>query len=170
MPEHTRGIRRCTSLLTGWTLLLATACTAPDRATTPVTAMVDTAGVREIIDSLRARFEAGVATGDMESLGSVVASDVIAVGPDGPAWDSLRAASDSPWPPGTTLDITPLELRVLSDEWAYELGTSVATWTPPGSNETRTLRDMYLVLFRKTPEGWKLYREVATSDLPENQR
>jgi ketosteroid isomerase-like protein len=127
---------------------------------------VDTVEVRMIIDGLRAHYEAAVASGDLAALGSVVTSDVIAVGPGGPHWDSLRAASPYPWPPGATLSIGPMEVRVLSADWAHEMGTSTATYTPPGDSITRTLRDTYLVLFRRTPEGWKLHREVASPDLP----
>jgi ketosteroid isomerase-like protein len=118
------------------------------------------------IDSMRALYERSVATGDFERMGTLLAEGAVMVGPGGPHWDSLRAASDLPWPPGATLEISPIEVRVLSDEWAYEFGTSTATYTPTGASELRTLRDTYLVLFRKTADGWKLYREVASPDLP----
>jgi hypothetical protein len=115
---------------------------------------------------MRTLYEQCVATGDFETMGTLLAEGAVMVGPGGPQWDALRAASDFPWPPGSTLEIRPIEVRVLSDEWAYEFGTSTATYTPAGASEPQTLRDTYLVLFRNSPAGWKLYREVASPDLP----
>lgn len=129
-------------------------------------ASVDTAVVIATIDSLRALYEQTVATGDFETMGSMLAEGAVMVGPGGPQWDSLRAASEHPWPPGATLDITPIETMVLGEEWAYDFGTSTATYTPEGSSEPRTLRDTYLLVLRNTEDGWKLYREVASPDLP----
>jgi ketosteroid isomerase-like protein len=155
-------------------LVIPAGCAAPqsdaaDSASTVDATAVDTVAVRVAIDSLRARYEAAVASGDFASLGALVTEDVIAVGPGGPQWDSLRAASDSPWPPGATVDINPIEVRVLSHDWAYELGSSTATYTPRGSSERRTLQDTYMVLFRRTPSGWKLHREVASPALLPSQ-
>ena len=142
------------------------ACQPQDTQRTQPLAAVDTARVRATIDSLRDLYERGVATGDFERLATVLAEGAVMVGPGGPQWDSLRAASPYPWPPGATIDITPIEVRVLSGEWAYEFGTSVTKYTPEGRTEMRTLRDTYLVLFRNTGDGWKVYREVASPDLP----
>lgn len=129
-------------------------------------AALDTAAVVAALDSIRALYEEAVAARDFAAMAGVLADGAIMVGPGGPAWDSLRAASDGPWPPGATIAITPIEVRVLSDQWAYEFGTSVATYTPPGARRVRTLTDTYLVLFRRTPVGWKLYREVASPAAP----
>lgn len=38
--------------------------------------------------------------------------------------------------------------------------------TPEGEDEARVLNDTYLVIFQNTDGGWKLYREVASSNLP----
>lgn len=129
-------------------------------------AAVDTGGVIAIIDSMRTLYEQSVARGDFETMSGMLADGAVMVGPGGPSWDSLRAASPYPWPPGATLEITPLETVVLSEEWAYDFGTSMATYTPPGASERRTLRDTYLLLLRNTEDGWKLYREVASPSLP----
>lgn len=142
-----------------------TAC-QPQEQQPPQAAFVDTAEVVATIDSLRALYEQTVATGDFETMGSMLTEGAVMVGPGGPQWDSLRAASEYPWPPGATLDITPIETVVLSEEWAYDFGTSTATYTPAEASEPRTLRDTYLLLLRNTEDGWKLYREVASPDLP----
>ena len=125
------------------------------------------ATVRATIDSLRFAWEKGVAAGDYKSMASLLADGAVMVQPGGARWDSLAAAaSGAPFPPRTTIDITPIEVRVLSPEWAYEFGTSAVTYTPPGTNDARKLSDTYLILFRKTAGGWKVYREVASSKAP----
>jgi len=129
-------------------------------------AAVDTAAVIAIIDSMRTLYEQAVATGDFETMGRMLADGAVMVGPRGPQWDSLRAASEYPWPPGATLDIRPIETVILSEEWAYEFGTSTATYTPEAANQPMTLHDTYLLLVRNTEQGWKLYREVASPALP----
>lgn len=126
----------------------------------------DTAGVIATVDSMRTLYEQSVAQGNFETMLGMLAEGAIMVGPGGPSWDSLRTASPDPWPPGATIEITPIETVVLSEEWAYDFGTSIATYTPPGAGEERTLHDTYLLLLRNTEDGWKIYREVASPDLP----
>lgn len=77
----------------------------------------------------------------------------------------LRAASEQPFPPGATIDITPKEVQVLSEDWAFEFGTASVSYTPEG-REAKTIRDTYLLLIKKTENGWKAHREVASSHLP----
>lgn len=165
-----RSFGRHAKLLAMVALAFAAGCAEPEASSSDTEAAadpapLDTVAIRAAIDSLRADYEAAVASGDLASLGALVTDDVIAVGPGGAQWDSLRAASEFPWPPGATLDISPIEVRVLNSEWAYELGSSTATYTPPGASERRTLQDTYMVLFRRTPTGWKLHREVASPAL-----
>lgn len=142
-----------------------TACQPKEQESSQAAAL-DTAAVIAVIDSMRALYEQTVAESDFETMGSLLADGVVAVGPGGPQWDSLRAASENPWPPGATLEITPIETVVMSEEWAYDFGTSTATYTPEGASDPRTLRDTYLLLLRNTEDGWKIYREVSSPDLP----
>ena len=48
----------------------------------------------------------------------MLADGAVMVGPGGPRWDSLRAASEYAWPPGATLDKSPIKNVVLSEEGA----------------------------------------------------
>jgi uncharacterized protein (TIGR02246 family) len=133
-------------------------------------AAVDTAAVRAAIDDLRSAYEEAVASGNFENMAKGLAEGAVMVPPGGPQWDSLFAASELPFPPGSTIDITPIEVRVLSEDWAYEFGTSTVTYTPEGATKALMLKDTYLVIFRNTDDGWKLYREVASSNLPSQAR
>lgn len=157
---------RCPFLLMLVATVSLTACQSQEPQS-PQAVAVDTSAVIATIDSLRTLFEQTVATGDFETMSSMLANGAVMVGPGGPQWDSLRTASAFPWPPGATLDIEPIETVVLNEEWAYDFGTSTATYTPAGASEPQVLHDTYLLLLRNTESGWKLYREVASPALPQ---
>ena len=127
---------------------------------------LDTVAARASIDTLRSTYERAVASGDFPTLGAMLAEGAVMVRPGGPQWDSLFGASELPFPPGSTIDIEPIEVHVASQEWAYEFGNSTVTYTPKGANQARSLKDTYVVIFRNTGNGWKVYREVASSNLP----
>ena len=119
------------------------------------------------IDKLRSAYEAAVASGRIEAMLPLLAEGAVMVHPGAPDWAAMAAAAaGAPFPAGARIEIRPMEIVALSDEWAYEFGTSTTTYTPPGSNERALLRDTYLVLFRKTRDGWKAFREVASSSAP----
>ncbi len=145
--------------------LVALAACQPQQDGSDGRAAADTAAVLASLDSLRSAYQQAVADGDWARLGTMVTEDAVLVSPGDPARDSVRAASDAPFPPGATLEIEPWETRVLGPDWAYELGLGTLTWTPEGADEPRTLRDTYLVLIHRTDDGWKVHREVASSRL-----
>lgn len=149
-------------------LLLAlglSACQSPDEQSSQATA-VDTAAVIAAVDSMRALFEQSANARNFDRLNSMMANGAVVVGPGGAKWNSLSNASDEPWPPGATVELTPIETGVLGKEWAYDIGVTTVTYTPDGASEPYTLRHTGLVLFRKTEDGWKIYREVASPALP----
>ncbi|NBB72305.1 MAG: DUF4440 domain-containing protein, partial [Bacteroidetes bacterium] len=129
-------------------------------------AAVDTTAVIAQFDSLRGAYEQAVAAGDFEKMGTMLTNGAVMVQPGDPEWDTMRAASKGPFPPGATIDITPKEVRVLSRNWAYDFGTATVEYTPEGEEEPRSLHDTYLLILRKTPDGWKAHREVARSFVP----
>jgi ketosteroid isomerase-like protein len=69
-----------------------------------------------------------------------------------------------PLPPGATMKVTPMEIRVLSPDWAYALGVDTLTYTPPGAAQSKKETSTFLVLIKRTPEGWKTYREVLSAN------
>ena len=123
--------------------------------------------VKAEIDKLRSAYEAAVAGGDAGAVSSLLADGAVMVRPGAGDWKAMAAAaSGSPFPRGAKITISPIEVVALSEEWAYEFGTATTTYTPRGSEEVIQLRDTYLVLFRNTGNGWKAYREVASSAPP----
>ena len=140
---------------------------AAGSGTTSAADYVDTVAVRAAIDSLRGVWERSVGAGDVATMSTLLADSAVMVQPGGAEWEAMSAvAAGAPFPPGATIDITPIEVRVLGPEWAYEFGTSVVKYMPPGARDERTLNDTYLVLFRKTADGWRVFREVASSKAP----
>jgi hypothetical protein len=97
----------------------------------------------------------------------LLAEGAVMVRPGAPDWEAMGvAAAGAPFPPGARIVIRPIEVVPLSAEWAYEFGTSTTTYTPQGASDPIRLRDTYLILLRKTEDGWKAYREVASSSPP----
>ena len=143
----------------------APAATTPPEASTYASAQADT--IKAEIDKLRSAYEAAVAAGDANAMSSLLADDAVMVPPAAPEWEAMAAvASGLPFPPGAKIAIRPIEVVALSKEWAYEFGTATTTYTPRDSQEAVQLHDTYLVLFRNTSNGWKVYREVASSGPP----
>jgi hypothetical protein len=127
--------------------------------------MTDT--IKAAIGELRSAYETAVASGRVEAIGPLLSDGAVMVHPGSPDWKAMAmAAGDAPFPAGARIAITPIEVVALSDEWAYEFGTSITTYTPRGATEAIQLRDTYLLLLRNEGDGWKAYREVASSSPP----
>ena len=128
---------------------------------------VDVDAALAALNAARSGFEAAVASGDMATVMAAVGPDAIMVQPGSADWNAMRAvAGPAPFAAGARISITPIETRVLSNEWAYDFGASVITYPSPETGETVTLRDTYLLVLRNEGEGWKPYREVASSRPP----
>ena len=101
---------------------------------------------------------------DVEKYLSAFDEDAIVSIPGSPPFrghDELRDAfvNRPQFPPGATFNVNVLELEPLSSEWAYAFGTDTLT-LPDGKKETMT----FLVLIRKTDEGWTTFREAISAD------
>ena len=146
-------------------------CQPQDLPQPDQSATVDTAAIRSSLDSLAAAVMRADNTGDAELYASTWADDgIMSVSGSPPVLgrDSIISAFKRrpPLPPGSTLQINPIEIRVLSAEWAYAFGVDTLSYTPKGEQEPIKETSTFLVLIRKTPEGWKTYREVLSSDQP----
>jgi len=119
------------------------------------------------IDQARAQFEAAVASGDPAALFALVYPDTVFIRPATAEWQAMqRAAGEAPFPQGAVIEITPLETKIIDDEWAFDFGASRLTYPDPATGEEVELRDTYLLILRNTGSGWKPYREVASANPP----
>ena len=79
---------------------------------------------------------------------------------------ALKAAfeSRSPVPPGAKFEVVPTELEIINGDWAYAFGIDTLT-IPRGGDEPPVIQTMtFMVLIRRTPDGWKTFREVISAD------
>lgn len=138
----------------------------------PEHARVDTTAIKASIDSLGAMVQKAHDTKDDKLLASTWAKDgifIIAGSPPVRGRDAIVSALGNmpPLPPGGRMTIHPIEVQVLSPEWAYVLGIDSMIYTPPGANGLVKETSTFFVLVRKTPEGWQTYREtLSPNQLP----
>ena len=156
-------------LLTGILLLGLVACQPQGQQ--GQRAAVDTAAIQSKLDSVGRLVSRANRTGDAELFASTWAKEGILSRAGQPLLrgrDSIVAAFSQrpPLPPGADMTLHPIEMRVLSGEWAYAFGVDSLTYTPDGAAEPVTETSTFLVLIRKTPEGWKTYREVLSANSP----
>lgn len=147
------------------------ACQPADRAADEEadTTEAEPATQTAALDSMRTAFEEAVARGDFEAQAAFYTADAILSMPGTgviQGRDSIRAALERTTPPGATLDIRPLEVRSLGSDWRYELGTGTFTFTPEGSDAEQRATSTYLVLMKRTQDGWRLHREVLSANAP----
>lgn len=127
-------------------------------------AAVDTAEVQATYDSLRTAFLGAYEAGDAKTIASLWAEDGIPSGPGTPpvrGRDSIRALIErDPALGEASAEISPLDVRVLSPDWAYEMGVLTVRFTPEGADQQQTAEITYLAVIHRTPDGWKFYREA----------
>lgn len=130
-------------------------------------AAVDTASIRSALDSVRSAFAEAFTAGEISSVSALLHPEVIyspAGAPPIRGRDSVIAYDQRNFPPGATLEIEPIDTRIIDDEWVFEIGTTTVSFTPEGAEEATSMESTYLVVLRNTGDGWKLYREVAGSN------
>lgn len=134
-------------------------------------ARLDTAAVRASIDSLATNVMRANETSDAALLASTWASDgIMSLHGSAPVRgrDSIVAAfrRRPPLPPGAKMTIHPIEMQILNAEWAYVFGVDTLTFTPPGAGAPVKKTSTFLVLVRKSAQGWQTYREVLSANQP----
>ncbi len=132
---------------------------------TPEHPSIDTVAIKAAIDSLGGMVQRAHDTKDDKLLASTWAKDgilSIAGGPPVKGRDAIVSALGNmpPLPPGGTMTIHPIEVQVLSPEWAYVFGIDSLKFTPQGATKQVTKTSTFFVLVKKTAEGWQTYRET----------
>lgn len=162
--------RHSTPVLAGAALLLgAVACQPQTPEQGQDSAALDTRAIRADIDSLRSGFEEAFNAGDYQAAASFLHPDMIYSPPGSPpiqGRNSVIAHDRRAFPAGATIEIQPMDTRILSDEWVYEYGISAISFTPQGADSQQSVESTYLVIIRDTDEGWKVYRESLSSNGP----
>lgn len=147
----------------------ALACQPPaEEEGVPETA-VDTAAITATLDSMRSAYEEAVSAGDFDAQAGIYAPDAIYSVPGRPPVEgrsAIRALIEETTPPGATLQIEPMDFRVLGPDWLYEIGTGTFSFTPEGAEEAVQATSSYLVVFHRTEEGWRVQAESVSANEP----
>lgn len=133
------------------------------------TATVDTAAIEATFDSMRTAFEEAVAAGDYETQAAMFSRDAVfsaTMAPPVRGRDSIRAALERSQPAAESASIEPMDTWILGPDRAIEYGTSTITATPEGADEPRAMSSTYFILLERTSEGWKITREVVSTNQP----
>lgn len=147
----------------------ALACQPPAEEGGVPEAAVDTAAITATLDSMRSAFEDAVSAGDFEAQAAIYAPDAIYSHPGRPpveGRDAIRSLLEEVTPPGATLEIEPMDFRVLGLDWLYEIGTGTFSFTPEGAEEAVQATSTYLVLFHRTEAGWLIQAEALSANEP----
>lgn len=124
----------------------------------------ETAEVRAAVGKLAEDIKRAYASNDVELYLSAYDDGAILSMPGVPPMrghEALKSLFENrpELPPGATFTVEPLELVPLSPEWAYAYGIDTLRFA---EGETQTMT--FLVVIRKTHNGWKTYREVLSAD------
>jgi uncharacterized protein (TIGR02246 family) len=125
------------------------------------------AALNELAETIKRAYD----TDDAELYASAFADDAVVSMPGAKPIRGLEALkamfkSRPPLPPGATFEVNPTELEIINGDWAYAFGTDTLT-LPAGADEPPVVETMtFMVLIRRTPEGWKTFREVVSADQP----
>ena len=117
---------------------------------------------------LAERVDKAYRTNDSELYAETLDEDAIVSIPGKPpvrGREALKSMFESrpPLPPGATFEVNPTEIEIISGDWAYAFGTD--TFTVPISHGAPVVETMtFMVLIRRTSEGWKTFREVLSAD------
>lgn len=136
---------------------------------------VDTTAILKSIDSLGAVVQKAHTTGDKKLLASTWAEDGIFINCQNEpikGRDAIVTALTNmpPLPPGSNMTVHPLEIQVLSKDWAYILGVDSLKIAMPGSTTPVVNTMSFLVIVKKTKEGWQTYREtLSANSIPGNK-
>lgn len=128
---------------------------------------IDTTAILRSIDSLGAVVQKAHTTGDKKLLASTWAEDGIFINCQSEpvrGRDAIVTALTNmpPLPPGSNMTVHPLEIQVLSKDWAYVFGVDSLKIAMPGATTPVVSTMSFLVIVKKTKEGWQTYRETLS--------
>lgn len=151
-------------------LFLTAACQPPDQEVDEQAAAIDTTAILATFDSLRSSFEEAFAAGDVATMVSLYDQNAVLSEPGVSPLEGREEIQsyfeDNPLPEGATLEIEPTVTRVLTNDWVYEMGVGTMRFTPEGAEEAQEMRNSFLAVFQRTPDGWKIVNEVLGSNQP----
>lgn len=116
------------------------------------------------LNKLAAEFEAAYNSGDAAKVASMYAEDGVSMWPDQPmvkGRSAIEAALKKDMAKGkATVKLSPFHSAITGDS-AHEAGTTTLT-LPDG----RTVKEKYLVIYKRVGKEWKIAYDIWNSDTP----
>lgn len=172
LPDRYRAFSLCNwSGLLGLILFAAglAACQPGENQSRQSDQTVDTAAVKSALDSIRHTFIAAYEAGDAEKIASLWTEQgrqAIPMAAPVRGRDTIEALTKQAFESNSatreaTVD-TVRDVRALSDDWAYSYTTWTFRVTPADADQPETTTATFVILYRKTPDGWKTHLEVGS--------
>jgi uncharacterized protein (TIGR02246 family) len=123
------------------------------------------------IDRLREDHVAALNSGDAGGWVAAFTSDAVQMPPHFPAntgADAIRGWSEGFLSAfGVEFAISPIEVQVVSPDWAFETGTWQIGLAPRAGGETMQDAGKYVTIYQRQPDNtWLMARDIWNSDNP----
>jgi uncharacterized protein (TIGR02246 family) len=124
------------------------------------------ADVSPAIEAMNDSFAQAWAQGDGVALAGLYTDDAMVMPPNSPMVQGKDAVTQF-WTgslgtlPGTTIKLTSVEV-VGDEDMAHEVGN----WVVSDSTGAAVDNGKYIVIWKHTPDGWRFYRDMWSSDNP----
>jgi len=139
--------------------LLTGACATKDRR-------AEVAELKTTIEGVNARFADAFARRDVAALGQLYAADAEALPPgSGPVLG--RIAIQDMWKGLMSLPVGRMQLTTIEVDGNGETAWEAGRYVLIGSNGGTMDEGKYIVLWKHEPDGWKLYRDMWSSNSPQ---
>jgi ketosteroid isomerase-like protein len=139
--------------------LLAGACATKDRR-------AEVAELKTTIEGVNGRFADAFARRDVAALGQLYAADAEALPPgSGPV--AGRIAIQDMWKGLMSLPVGRIQLTTIEVDGNGETAWEAGRYVLIGSNGGTMDEGKYIVLWKREPDGWKLYRDMWSSNSPQ---
>lgn len=122
-----------------------------------------------LIEETRAGFQLAIKEKRYKDLFNYSTQGMLSVTPGGEKWSVFNRLKENPRGEFSydSIQINPKETVILNDSIAYDFGTSKVFYTNEEGSSIE-LENSFLLLLKKDSKDktWKLFREVASSELP----
>lgn len=143
-------------------------CNQPTTNTEKVKSSVELAKELESIEVTRAGFIKAIDEKRYQELANWTTLDLIQIMPNDAAWNTMfQTRGGLGLFPYDSIRMQPIETVILNDSMAYDFGVSTVYYAD-SLGQNHHVKDTYLALLKKDSIGrWRLYREVASSNVLE---
>lgn len=149
---------------------LLAGCQPAEQAGMQEGAAVDTAAILETLDGVRDGYAEAFNAGDADGVAALYTEDAVLMPSTGSpvtGRDAIRDLMAENLAQEPTLEIMPANTTVMSSDWVVEYGTTRTTVEGAEEEDPVTQSQGYLVVLKRTADGWKLLRAANTLlDMP----